>query len=52
MAGKVASLRELTGWLTTETGPLEAVIADPLGCYRRYALRCGRCPASGRCSPG
>jgi hypothetical protein len=33
-AGKVASLRELTGWLTTETGLLDAVIADLLSSYR------------------
>jgi transposase len=35
-AGKVASLRELIGWLTTEIGLLDAVIADLLGSYRPY----------------
>jgi len=35
-AGKVASLRELTGWLTTEIGLLDAVIADLLGSYQPY----------------
>jgi transposase len=35
-AGKVASLRELIGWLATEIGLLDAVIADLLGSYRPY----------------
>src|SRR5438034_7205244 len=35
-AGKVASLRELTGWLTTEIGLLDAVIADLLGSWPPY----------------
>jgi transposase len=35
-AGKVASLRELTGWLTAEIGLLDAVIADLLGSYPPY----------------
>jgi transposase len=35
-AGKVASLRELTGWLTTEIGLLDAVIAGLLGSCRPY----------------
>ena len=35
-AGKVASLLELIGWLTTEIGLLDAVIADLLGSYRPY----------------
>jgi transposase len=35
-AGKVASLRELIGWLTTEIGLLDAVIADLLGSYQPY----------------
>ncbi len=35
-AGKVASLRELTGWLTTEISLLDAVIADLLGSCRPY----------------
>jgi Transposase IS116/IS110/IS902 family len=35
-AGKVASLRELIGWLTTEIGLLDAVIADLLGSCRPY----------------
>ena len=49
-AGKVASLRELTGWLTGEIGLLDAVIADLLGSCRP-TTRSGRCPGSGRCWP-
>jgi len=33
-AGKVASLRELTGWLSAEVGLLDVVIADLPGSYR------------------
>ena len=35
-AGKVASLRELIGWLTGEIGLLDAVIADLLGSWPPY----------------
>ena len=35
-AGKVASLRELIGWLSAEISLLDAVIADLLGSYRPY----------------
>jgi transposase len=35
-AGKVASLRELTGWLSAEIGLLDAVIADLLGSWPAY----------------
>ncbi len=35
-AGKVASLRELIGWLTGEIGLLDAVIADLLGAWPPY----------------
>jgi transposase len=39
-AGKVASLRELTGWLSAEVGLLDAVIADLLGsCQPYHAVR-------------
>src|SRR5215471_7887404 len=39
-AGKVASLRELTGWLSAETGLLDVVIADLLGsCQPYHAVR-------------
>ena len=35
-AGKVASLRQLTGWLTGEIGLLDVVIAGLLGAYPPY----------------
>jgi transposase len=35
-AGKVASLRQLTGWLTSEISLLDEVIADFLGAYPPY----------------
>jgi transposase len=35
-AGKVASLRQLTGWLTSEITVLDQVIADFLGAYQPY----------------
>jgi transposase len=34
--GKVASLRQLTSWLTSEISALDAVIADFLGSYQPY----------------
>ena len=35
-AGKVGSLRQLTGWLTSEISLLDAVIGDLLGSYPPY----------------
>jgi hypothetical protein len=35
-AGKVTSLRQLTGWLTSEVGMLEEVTADFLGDWPPY----------------
>jgi transposase len=38
-AGKVASLRELTGWLSAELGLPDAVIAGLLGSWPCHAVR-------------